>query len=166
MADNKKYVGESGYRNLDITNMYDSPSSLDTSTGTNGLQTNYGSSGMQKYPIRTLLPSQDEIDIRKGIAKERGHSAQLARLEYREKKMKYNQAKRAGKFEGRQEKKLARLKSREAAGKLRGPGKARMDRLEDMGYGSEGDGANMMGIDRALNRAKRYSSGPRKMRRD
>ena len=166
MADNKKYVGESGYRNLDITNMYDSPASLDTSTGTNDLQTNYGSSGMQKYPIRTLLPSQDEIDIRKGIAKERGHSAQLARLEYREKKMKYNQEKRAGKFETRQEKKLARLKSREAAGKLRGPGKARMDRLEAMGYGSEEEGANMMGIDRALNRAKRYSSGPRKMRRD
>ena len=71
MADNKKYVGESGYRNLDITNMYDSPASLDTSTGTNDLQTNYGSSGMQKYPIRTLLPSQDEIDIRKGIAKMR-----------------------------------------------------------------------------------------------
>ena len=41
-----------------------------------------------------------------------------------------------------------------------------MERLEEMGYGSEEEGANMMGIDRALNRAKRYSSGPRKMRRD
>jgi len=161
MANNKKYVGDVD-PGLDVTNMYNSPASLDTSTGANGLQTNYGSSSMQKYPIRTLLPSQDEIDIRKGIAKERGHSAQLSRLEYREKKMKYNQAKRAGKFEARQEKKLARLKSREAAGKLRGPGKARMDRLEDMGYG----GPNMMAIDRALSRSKKHSAGPRKMRRD
>ena len=166
MADNKKYVGESGYRNLDTTNMYNSPDSLDTSTGANELQTNYGSSNMQAYPIRTLLPSQDEIDIRKGIAKERGHSAQLARLEYREKKMKYNQEKRAGKFEDRQEKKLARLKSREAAGKLKSVGKSKMERLESMGYGSDEEGVNMMGIDRALNRAKRYSSGPKKMRRD
>ena len=124
MANNKKYVGDvdSG---LDVTNMYNTNASLDTSTGDNTLKTNYGSSGMQTYPIRTLLPSQDEIDIRKGIAKERGHTAQVARLEYREKKMKYNQEKRAGKFEGRQEKKLAKLKSREAAGKLRGPGKDR-----------------------------------------
>ena len=86
MANNKKYVGDVD-PGLDVTNMYNSPASLDTSTGANGLQTNYGSSSMQKYPIRTLLPSQDEIDIRKGIAKERGHSAQLSRLEYREKKM-------------------------------------------------------------------------------
>jgi hypothetical protein len=165
MANNKKYVGDvdSG---LDVTNMYNTNASLDTSTGDNTLKTNYGSSGMQTYPIRTLLPSQDEIDIRKGIAKERGHTAQVSRLEYREKKMKYNQEKRAGKFEERQENKLAKLKSREAAGKLRSPGKDRIDRLEDMGYGSEGDGANMMSIDRALNRAKRYSSGPKKMRRD
>jgi len=165
MANNKKHVGDVN-TGLDVTNMYNSPASLDTSTGDNTLKTNYGSSGMQTFPIRTLLPSQNEIDIKKGLAKERGHSAQLARLEYREKKMKYNQENRAGKFEDRQEKKLAKLKSREAAGKLRGHGKSRMDRLEAMGYGSEGDGANMMGIDRALNRAKRYSSGPKKMRRD
>ena len=45
---------------------------------------------------------------------------------------------------------------------MRGPGKARMDRLEDMGYG----GPNMMAIDRALSRSKKHSAGPRKMRRD
>ena len=63
MANNKKYVGDvdSG---LDVTNMYNTNASLDTSTGDNTLKTNYGSSGMQTYPIRTLLPSQDEIDIR------------------------------------------------------------------------------------------------------
>ena len=162
MENNKKYVGDVD-PGLDVTNMYNSPASLDTSTGENTLKTNYGSSGMQTFPIRTLLPSQNEIDIKKGLAKERGHSAQLARLEYREKKMKYNQENRAGKFEDRQEKKLAKLKSREAAGKLRGPGKSRMDRLEAMGYGSDGDGANMMAIDRAINRS-RNKYGPKKMR--
>ena len=162
MANNKKHVGDVN-TGLDVTNMYNSPASLDTSTGDNTLKTNYGSSGMQTFPIRTLLPSQNEIDIKKGLAKERGHSAQLARLEYREQKMKYNQENRAGKFEDRQEKKLAKLKSREAAGKLRGPGKSRMDRLEAMGYGSDGDGANMMAIDRAINRS-RNKYGPKKMR--
>jgi len=162
MANNKKHVGDVN-TDLDVTNMYNSPASLDTSTGDNTLKTNYGSSGMQTFPIRTLLPSQNEIDIKKGLAKERGHSAQLARLEYREKKMKYNQENRAGKFEDRQEKKLAKLKSREAAGKLRGPGKSRIDRLEAMGYGSDGDGANMMAIDRAINRS-RNNYGPKKMR--
>jgi len=34
-----------------------------------------------------------------------------------------------------------------------------------MGYGSDGDGANMMAIDRALSRAKK-NVGPKKMRGD
>ena len=76
MANNKKYVGDvdSG---LDVTNMYNTNASLDTSTGDNTLKTNYGSSGMQTYPIRTLLPSQDEIRHKKRNSK--GEGATLPR---------------------------------------------------------------------------------------
>lgn len=157
----KKYVG-SGSDGMDVTNMYNSSASLDTSTGDQAGGTNYGSS-MQRFPVRTLMPSQDEINVRKDIADERGHSAQKARLEYREKKMQYNQDRRAGKFEQRKEKKLARLKSKEAGGSLKQIGRNKMERLESMGYGAEEAGPNMMAIDRAISRSeKKYS--PRKMK--